>query len=299
MDNQVKHGASLDTVPSSVLSCCILQILAKVVGNLGTHTEKLHTVHNTQTLHGFDECQSTCFSVSVLATQQISQYNKKTSNKYNNNKKISPYKKYKTCSLQHFIRKQISTFTSHNHEVLGAWHPVRHLNITLNWYCGDSGMAQNTHRLTITTDIHQSIQLHPIAVGRTGESIAYDMGVFWRPSSGWVRPFPFLNSPRKLSWSWALWKPAPGLSSWPVVLQVAPFCSQSTGNSVSKAVPGRLPTWVSFRSCRETQLSQLRLVGISPTISQLSDSSQYRSIVSWYLRGSKFGQKCSTDNWHH
>lgn len=166
-----------------------------------------------------------------------------------------------------------------------ARNPVRHLNITLNWYCGDSGMAQNTHRLTITTDIHQSIQPHPMAVGRTGESVAYDMGVFWSPSSGWVRPFPFLNSPRKLSWSRALWKPAPGLLSWPVVLQVAPCCSQSTGNSVSKAVPGRLPTWVSFRSCRETQLSQLRLVGISPTISQLSDSSQYLSIVSWYLRG--------------
>lgn len=133
MDNQVKHGALWDTVPSSVLSCCILQILAKAVGNLGIHTEKFHTVHNTQTIHGFDECQSTCFSVSVLVTPQISQYNKKTSNKYNNNKKnISLYKKYKTFSLQHFIRKQINTFTSHNHEVLSAQNPVRHLNITLN-----------------------------------------------------------------------------------------------------------------------------------------------------------------------
>lgn len=41
---------------------------------------------------------------------------------------------------------------------------------------------------------------------------------------------------------------------------------------------------MSFLSCRDTQLSQLRLVYNSPMISQVSESSQYLSIVSWYLK---------------
>lgn len=49
---------------------------------------------------------------------------------------------------------------------------------------------------------------------------------------------------------------------------------------LSFGVPGQLLMWMSFLSWRDTQLSQLRLVGISPTISHVSVSSQYLSIVS-------------------
>lgn len=53
---------------------------------------------------------------------------------------------------------------------------------------------------------------------------------------------------------------------------------------LSFGVSVRPLTWMSFLSCRDTQLSQLRLVYNSPTISHMSASSQYLSIVSWYLK---------------
>lgn len=53
---------------------------------------------------------------------------------------------------------------------------------------------------------------------------------------------------------------------------------------LSVDVSVQLLTWMSFLSCRDTQLSQLRLVVISLTISHVSVSSQYLSIVSWYLK---------------
>lgn len=53
---------------------------------------------------------------------------------------------------------------------------------------------------------------------------------------------------------------------------------------LSLGVPVQLPMWMSFLSCSDTQLSQLRLVVISLTISHVSVSSQYLSIVSWYLK---------------
>lgn len=60
--------------------------------------------------------------------------------------------------------------------------------------------------------------------------------------------------------------------------------SDSAVAQLSFDVSVQLLTWMSFLSCRDTQLSQLRLVVISPTISHVSVSSQYLSIVSWYLK---------------
>lgn len=60
--------------------------------------------------------------------------------------------------------------------------------------------------------------------------------------------------------------------------------SQTPLAQLSFGVSVQLFTWMSFLSWRDTQLSQLRLVVISPTISHVSVSSQYLSIVSWYLK---------------
>lgn len=60
-------------------------------------------------------------------------------------------------------------------------------------------------------------------------------------------------------------------------------CNDLIADSLAQfsfGVSGQLLMQMSFRSWRDTQLSQLRLVGISPTISQVSVSSQYLSMVS-------------------
>lgn len=69
----------------------------------------------------------------------------------------------------------------------------------------------------------------------------------------------------------------------PRIVQVLlkPVSRKSDGVlQLSVVVSGQLFAGISFRSWRDTQLSQLRLVGISPPISQVSASSQYLSIVS-------------------
>lgn len=158
---------------------------------------------------------------------------------------------------------------------------ARHLNITLNWYCGDSEMWRKntqTHLQSPQISIDPSPQPR---LGRTGGcSVWHECFLKTFQCSGQAFSGPTAQgNGHGCVRSESLKAFGPG----PVLLPVCSRCAQSTGNSVSRAVPGRVCVCVSFRSRRDTQLSQLRLVGISPTSSQLSESSQYRSIVSWYL----------------
>lgn len=121
--------------------------------------------------------QCICASYSI----KLSVRQKTSNNKYNNNKNHHT-KKYKTFTTQYFIRKQISTWlqvTMMRRSVHDTW--------TSHW---TDTVETLTHKHTYNHHRYPSIR-RPASLWVTLETVAYDMSVFWSPSSARVRPPPF------------------------------------------------------------------------------------------------------------